>query len=137
MKHPLCKEITLVDDCDAEMLEEFQVQLELVEAECAEVEFHPNYTTVKIIDNDGPEGNVLLMHRTHTPEVLILLPHPLTLEIVFRMLEPPCDGDERTPGEVFVPIQISISPIHAVLREDINVTVTAVGGTATGKQMCH
>ena len=66
MKRPLCKEITIVDDCDPEMLEEFQVQLQLVEAECAEVEFHPNYTTVKIIDNDGPEGNVLLMHCTHT-----------------------------------------------------------------------
>lgn len=52
------------------------------------------------------------------------------------MLEPPSGGDERSPGEVFVPIQISIFPIHAVLQEDINVTVTVVGGTATGKQKC-
>ena len=66
MKHPLCKEITIVDDCDAEMLEEFEVRLELVEAECAEVQFHPNYTTVKIADNDDPDGNVLLMAHTLT-----------------------------------------------------------------------
>ena len=59
MKSPLCKEITIVDDCDAEMLEEFQVGLELVEAECAEVQFHPNYTTVKITDDDAPEGNII------------------------------------------------------------------------------
>ena len=55
------------------------------------------------------------------------------VEIVFRMLEPLTKGDERRPGEVFVPIQISIYPIHAVLQEAIRITVTAVGGTATGK----
>ena len=57
------------------------------------------------------------------------------VEIVFRMLEPLTKGDERRPGDVFVPIQISIYPIHAVLQEDISVTVTAVGGTATGKSL--
>ena len=67
MKSPLCKEITIVDDCYTEKLEEFKVQLELVEAECAEVQFHPNYTTVKIIDNDGPEG---INHSTHAKPVI-------------------------------------------------------------------
>ena len=62
MKYPLCKEITIIDDCDVEMLEEFKVELELVEAECAQVQFHPNYTTVKIIDDDAPEG---INHSTH------------------------------------------------------------------------
>ena len=61
MKSPLCKEITIVDDCDAEMLEEFKVGLELVEAECAKVQFHPNYTTVKITDDDAPKGNIILL----------------------------------------------------------------------------
>ena len=55
------------------------------------------------------------------------------VEIVFRMLEPLTKGDERRPGDVFVPIQISIYPIHAVLQEAITITVAAVGGTATGK----
>ena len=52
------------------------------------------------------------------------------------MLEPPTKGDERRPGvmnPVNVPIQVTISPVGAVLQEDIVVTVTVVGGTATGK----
>ena len=64
IKSALCKEITIVDDCDAEMLEEFRVELDLVEAECAEVQFHPNYTTVKITDNDTPKGTYQSQH-TH------------------------------------------------------------------------
>ena len=64
MKSALCKEFTIVDDCNAEMIEEFKVGLELVEAECAEVQFHPNYTTVKITDNDGPKGIYQSQH-TH------------------------------------------------------------------------
>ena len=71
MKSPLCKEITIVDDCDVEQLEEFIVGLELVEAECAEVEFHPNYTIVKIIDDDGPDGKLyyVSLNITHTPVI--------------------------------------------------------------------
>ena len=71
MKQPLCKEITIIDDCDVEMLEEFEVRLELVEAEYAEVQFHPNFTTVKIIDDDGPEGNCL--QYTHTPATGLII----------------------------------------------------------------
>ena len=51
------------------------------------------------------------------------------------MLELPNNGDERSPGNVTIPIQVTISPTDAVLQEDIVVTVTAVGGTATGKGM--
>ena len=50
------------------------------------------------------------------------------------MLEPLTKGDERHPGVVNVPIQITISPVSAVLKEDIDVTVTVVGGTASGKK---
>ena len=50
------------------------------------------------------------------------------------MLEPPTKGDERRPGVVNVPIQVTISPVGTVLKEDINVTVTVVGGTASGKK---
>ena len=65
MNSPLCKAITIVEDCDAEMLEEFKVGLELVEAECAKVQFHPNYTTVKITDDDALKGTYQSQH-THT-----------------------------------------------------------------------
>ena len=65
MKSALCKEITIVDDCDAEMLEEFKVGLELVEVEYAEVQFHPNYTHVKITDDDAPKSMYQSQH-THT-----------------------------------------------------------------------
>ena len=51
------------------------------------------------------------------------------------MLEPPTKGDERRPGVVNVPIQVTISPVGAVLQEDIVVTITVVGGTATSKRM--
>ena len=50
------------------------------------------------------------------------------------MLEPLTKGDERRPGVVNVPIQVTISPVSAVLKKDINVTVTVVGGTASGKK---
>jgi len=61
--------------------------------------------------------------------------NPLSTEIVFRMLQPPAKGDERSPGVVNVPIQITISPIHAVLQNRIDVSVRVVGGTATGIAM--
>ena len=58
--------------------------------------------------------------------------NPLSPEIVFRMLQPPVKGDERYPGVVNVPIQVTISPVHAVLQAQIDVTVMVLGGTATG-----
>ena len=51
------------------------------------------------------------------------------------MLEPPTKGDERRPGVVNVPIQVTISPLGAVLQENISLTVTVIGGNATGKKM--
>ena len=56
------------------------------------------------------------------------------------MLEPPTKGDERRPGPmnpVNVPIQVTISPVGTVLQENIVVTVTVDGGTATSKRIWH
>ena len=63
MNWPLCKEITIVDDCYAEMVEEFnaQVLLALPGAVGVEVQFIPSITTIKITDNDAPEGNLILL----------------------------------------------------------------------------
>ena len=60
---PLCKEIIIVDDCYAEMVEEFDVQvlLALPGAVGVEVQFIPSITTIKITDNDAPEGNLILL----------------------------------------------------------------------------
>ena len=55
---PLCKEITIVDDCDAEMLEEFEVQARPLRIVGVEVQFAPaRIATVKITDDDTPGGN--------------------------------------------------------------------------------
>jgi len=54
MGQALCKEITIVDDCLPEMLEEFYVQLENVSSVGVEAQFNPMNTTVKITDDDSP-----------------------------------------------------------------------------------
>ena len=54
MRRLLCKEISIVDDCVAEMLEEFNIQLELVAAIGVDVQFSPINATVKIADDPFP-----------------------------------------------------------------------------------
>ena len=51
------------------------------------------------------------------------------------MLPPPVSGNERRPGFVNLPIQVSVSPITAQLGSDIVVMVGVLGGTATS--MAH
>lgn len=58
--------------------------------------------------------------------------HSHTLEIEFRILQPPVKGDERNPGVVYIPIQVFIHPIGAVLVDAIDIMITILGGTATG-----
>lgn len=93
------------------------------------------------MDYEDPES--IAHSNTHkhvvrfSASVFLFLATTSAVEIVFRMLEPPNNGDERSPGNMTIPIQVAISPIDAVLQEDISVTVTAVGGTAAGKQMWH
>ena len=52
--------------------------------------------------------------------------------IEFWLLQPPVTGDERYPGEVIIPIQVIISPVTASLQDQIDITITELGGTATG-----
>ena len=54
---------------------------------------------------------------------------------MFAMLPPPVSGNERRPGFVNLPIQVSVSPITAQLGSDIVVMVGVLGGTATS--MAH
>jgi len=58
MGRPLCKEITIVDDCVPEMLEEFGVWLSPVNIVGVQAKFNPAGTTVKITDNDAPNGKL-------------------------------------------------------------------------------
>lgn len=48
------------------------------------------------------------------------------------MLQPPVKGDERYPGVVSIPIQVTISPVGSDFQDAVDVTVTVLGGTATG-----
>jgi len=65
MRRLLCKEISIVDDCVAEVLEEFNIQLELVAAIGVDVQFSPINATVKIADDDSPEGNLHTLFVEH------------------------------------------------------------------------
>lgn len=49
------------------------------------------------------------------------------------MLPPMDQADERYPGVINVPIQISLDPVTTVLQNEVDVFVSVVGGTATGK----
>lgn len=49
------------------------------------------------------------------------------------MLPPTDQADERYPGVINVPIQISLDPVTTVLQNEVDVFVSVVGGTATGK----
>ena len=55
---PLCKEITIVDDCYAEVVEEFEVHalLAFPGAVGVEPQFIPPTTIVKIEDDDASKG---------------------------------------------------------------------------------
>ena len=64
-----------------------------------------------------------------------------TAAILFRLLQPFDQADERQANEtthlqvVNVPIEVALIPVNATLQNDIEVVVSIVGGTATGK--CH
>ena len=49
------------------------------------------------------------------------------------MLPPTDQANERYPGVIDVPVQIALHPVTAVLQENVDVFVSIVGGTATGK----
>ena len=51
---------------------------------------------------------------------------------MFAMLPPPTPGDERRPEPqvVTIPIQVTLSPINAVLLNNIPVEISVLGGTA-------
>jgi len=53
--------------------------------------------------------------------------------VKFWVLPPTDQADERNPGVINVPVQITLDPVTAVLQNDVGVFVTIVGGTATGK----
>ena len=57
----------------------------------------------------------------------------LTAAIQFQILPPPNQADERQPGVINVPIQVTLDPVTSVLQNDVAVFVSVVGGTATGK----
>jgi len=52
------------------------------------------------------------------------------------MLQPPVKGDERYPSVVSIPIQVTISPVGSDLQDAADVTITVLGGTATGMHGC-
>ena len=52
------------------------------------------------------------------------------------MLPPTDQGDERNPGVIIVPVQITLDPVTAVLQNEIRVFVSIAGGTATGRALC-
>ena len=54
------------------------------------------------------------------------------IEINFAFVPLPVQGDERNPGVLNIPIQITLSPNIAILRDDIVASVSVLGGTATG-----
>ena len=49
------------------------------------------------------------------------------------MLEPTDQADERYPGVINVPIQITLDPVTTILQNDIDVFISIAGGNATGK----
>ena len=59
----------------------------------------------------------------------------LTAAIQFQILSPPNQGDERHPGVINVPIQVTLVPVTSVLQNDVAVFVSVLGGTATGKKL--
>ena len=59
----------------------------------------------------------------------------LTAAIQFQILSPPNQADERHPGIINVPIQVTLAPVTSVLQDDIAVFVSVLGGTATGKKI--
>jgi len=64
----------------------------------------------------------------HTQVALVFL-HA----VQFWVLPPTDQADERYPGVINVPVQITLDPVTTVLQNDVGVFVTIVGGTATGK----
>ena len=59
----------------------------------------------------------------------------LTAAIQFQILSPPNQGDERHPGVINVPIQVTLVPVTSVLQTDVAVFISVLGGTATGKKL--
>ena len=52
------------------------------------------------------------------------------------MLDPFDEADERQANAVMVvdvPIELSLTPVDSALQNDIEVAVSVIGGTATGK----
>ena len=59
----------------------------------------------------------------------------LTTAIEFRILPPAEQADERYPGVINIPIQLTLDQADAVLQTNIDVFVSVEGGTATSKSL--